>query len=91
MRIDPYPRFPADPRYAERKLTDLFRDIAALLNPTTNGERTLLGVDTSDDLVIDMATSGLVLKDTQSPAHYWRITIDTTGALVSTDLGTTKP
>lgn len=28
MKIDPYPRFPADPRYLERKLTDLFRNVA---------------------------------------------------------------
>lgn len=75
----------------ERKLTDLFREIAALVNPTTNGERTLLGVDATDDVVIDMATSGLVLKDTQGTPHYWRVTIDNTGALVTTDLGTTKP
>lgn len=58
------------------------------LNSST---RTTKGVDTTDDVVIDLATSGLVLKDTQGTPHYWRVTISTTGALVTTDLGTTKP
>lgn len=53
--------------------------------------RTTKGVDTTDDLVIDLATKGLVLKDTQGTPHYWRITISNVGAIVTTDLGTTKP
>lgn len=53
--------------------------------------RTTKGVDTTDDVIIDLATKGLVLKDTQSTPHYWRLTVTTTGALVTTDLGTTKP
>jgi hypothetical protein len=53
--------------------------------------RTSKGVDTTDDLVIDLATKGLVLKDTQGSPHYWRITISNAGAIVITDLGTTKP
>ena len=53
--------------------------------------RTTTGVDTTDDIIIDLATKGLVLKDTQGTPHYWRVTISTVGALVTTDLGTTKP
>lgn len=53
--------------------------------------RTTKGVDTTDDVVIDLATKGLVLKDTQATPHYWRITISNVGALVITDIGTTKP
>lgn|SRR5574343_131792 len=53
--------------------------------------RVTKGVDTTDDVIIDLATKGLVLKDTQGTPHYWRVTIDNTGALVTTDLGTTKP
>jgi len=49
------------------------------------------GADTTDDLIIDLATKGLVLKDTQGTPHYWRITISTLGVLVITDVGTTKP
>lgn len=49
------------------------------------------GVDTTDDVIVDDAANGLVLKDTQGTPHYWRVTVDNTGALVTTDLGTTKP
>jgi hypothetical protein len=52
--------------------------------------RTTKGVDTTDDVIIDLATKGLVLKDTQATPHYWRITISNVGALVISDLGTTK-
>ena len=47
--------------------------------------------DSNVDVIIDLATKGLVLKDTQATAHYWRITVSNAGALVVTDLGTTKP
>lgn len=57
----------------------------------TAGARIPRGLDTTDDVVIDLATKGLVLKDTQATPHYWRLTINNSGALVSTDLGTTKP
>jgi hypothetical protein len=57
----------------------------------TTATRSSRGVDTSDDLIVDDATQGLVLKDTQGTPHYWRITVDNTGTLVITDLGTTKP
>ena len=53
--------------------------------------RSSRGVDTTDDVIIDLATKGLVLKDTQATPHYWRVTISTTGVLTTTDLGTTKP
>lgn len=49
------------------------------------------GADITDDIVIDLATKGLVLKDTQGTPHYWRVTISNVGALVITDVGTTKP
>lgn len=57
----------------------------------TTAPRSSRGVDTTDDLVVDDATQGLVLKDTQGTPHYWRITVNNTGTLVITDLGTTKP
>lgn len=49
------------------------------------------GVDTTDDVIIDLATKGLVLKDTQGTPHYWRVTVTTLGVLTTSDLGTTKP
>jgi len=63
---------------------------AAQHTETTNA-RSSRGIDTTDDVVIDLATKGLVLKDTQGTPHYWRVTISTLGALTTTDLGTTKP
>lgn len=60
----------------------------AMLNASS---RITKGVDTTDDVIIDLATKGLVLKDTQGTPHYWRLTIDNSGALVTSDLGTTKP
>lgn len=53
--------------------------------------RTIKGVDATDDLIVDNATKGLVLKDTQGTPHYWRITVTTLGTLTVSDLGTTKP
>lgn len=43
------------------------------------------------DVVIDTATKGLVLKDTQGTPHYWRVTVSNVGALVITDIGTAIP
>lgn len=49
------------------------------------------GIDTTDDVIVDSSATGLVLKDTQGPPHYWRVTVSTLGVLTTTDLGTTKP
>ena len=53
--------------------------------------RTTKGVDTTDDVIVDTSTKGLVLKDTAGTPHYWRISVSTLGVLTATDLGTTKP
>jgi len=53
--------------------------------------RTTKGVDTTDDVIVDVSTKGLVLKDAAGTPHYWRVTISTLGVLTTTDLGTTKP
>jgi hypothetical protein len=37
VRLDPFPRFPADKGQTERKLTDLFRDVAKQVNDLTEG------------------------------------------------------
>jgi len=63
---------------------------AAQHTEATNA-RSSRGVDTTDDIIIDLATKGLVLKDTQATPHYWRVTITTLGVLTTSDLGTTKP
>jgi len=43
---------------------------AAQHSEATN-TRSSRGVDTTDDLIIDLATKGLDLEDTQGPPHYW--------------------
>lgn len=58
---------------------------------TLVGGRVSQGTDTTDDVIIDLASKGLVLKDTAGTPHYWRVTVNTSGVLVVTDLGTTKP
>lgn len=35
--------------------------------------------------------SAIVLRDTQAPPHYWRVTVDNTGTLQTADIGTTFP
>lgn len=39
----------------------------------------------------DQYVDGIVLKDTRAPPHYWRVTINNSGTLVSTDIGVTPP
>lgn len=47
--------------------------------------------DSATDVIVDSAAKGLVLKDAAGTPHYWRVTVDASGALVTTDLGTVKP
>lgn len=55
--------------------------------------RTTIGVDTSDDVVVNDSDSGIVLK--ASNGHYVRFTATYVSpgvyTLTSTDLGTTRP
>lgn len=67
-----------------RWLYDVLRMLTRAINRKAD-------MDGSADIIIDSATKGLVLKDTQGTPHYWRLTVDNTGALVTTDLGTSKP
>ena len=67
-------------------LTQLLTDIEKTLNALEDR-----GLDTRGAITIDNAATGVVLKDTQGTPHYWRLTVDNTGALVTTDEGTTKP
>jgi len=71
-------------------LTESYHLTAAQHTEATNA-RSSRGVDTVDDVIIDLAAKGLVLKDTQATPHYWRVTISTLGILTTSDLGTTKP
>lgn len=63
--------------------------LSAANNTALSGARTLKGVDTTDDLIVDTTTKGLVLKSPNG--HYWRASISNAGVVTWTDLGTTKP
>lgn len=65
------------------------RNTAILWNDAFKGARMAKGVDTKDDLIVDLTTKGLVLKSPDG--HYWRVTVSNAGALITTDAGTTKP
>lgn len=75
------------PQYQKESEKDAASGYAGL----SASSRTTKGVDTTDDLIVDLATKGLVLKDVADPAHYWRISISELGVLVTTDLGHDKP
>lgn len=47
--------------------------------------KTIVGVG---DLYINDNTKGFVLKDDQNPGHFWRISVDSSGNLHTTDIGT---
>ena len=79
----------ADPHTGYQKESE--KNAASGYAGLTTSSRITKGADAQDDFVIDLATKGLVLKDTQGTPHYWRITISTAGAIVITDVGTTKP
>jgi hypothetical protein len=79
----------ADPHTGYQKESE--KDAASGYAGLNASSRLTKGTDTADDLIIDLASKGLVLKDTQGTPHYWRVTISNVGAIVTTDLGTTKP
>ena len=53
--------------------------------------RTVKGVDTTDDVIVNSSAKGLVLKDTQGTPHYWRVSVSVLGVLSTADLGVSKP
>lgn len=66
-------------------------DVASGYAGLNTSSRTTKGTDTTDDVIVDDATKGLILKDIQDPPHYWRVTISILGAIVTADLGHEKP
>jgi hypothetical protein len=79
----------ADPHTGYQKESE--KDGASGYAGLNASSRATKGIDTTDDLIVDLATKGLVLKDTQGTPHYWRVTVTTLGALSTADLGTSKP
>lgn len=78
-----------DPHTGYQKESE--KDAASGYAGLNASSRTTKGVDTTDDVIIDLATKGLVLKDTQGTPHYWRLSVSNLGVLTTTDLGTSKP
>jgi len=69
---------------------EAIRAVATTWNTTFNGSnRLLFGTDTKDDVIVDADSKGAVLKSPNG--HYWRLTVDNTGAITTNDLGTDKP
>jgi hypothetical protein len=79
----------SDPHTGYQKESE--KDAASGYAGLNASSRTTKGVDTTDDVIIDLATKGLVLKDTQGTPHYWRLSVSVLGVLTTTDLGTVKP
>lgn len=75
--------------YGFNHLHDAIDDIYDNLDGSSTTGRVRKGSDTTDDVVIDNSDAGLVLLDTAG--HYWRVQVNTSGVLITTDLGTTKP
>lgn len=68
---------------------------AVLTAANAAAQRSAMGAGTSS---FDGAYSSLsskptyyYIKDTATPAHYWKITVTVLGVMVSTDAGTTVP
>jgi hypothetical protein len=57
--------------------------------PLNSDLRSTVGIDTTDDLIVDAAAKGLVLKN-DTDGHYYRLTM-VSGSPTWTDLGATKP
>jgi len=67
------------------------KDAASGYAGLSSASRITKGAITTDDLIVNEAAKGLVLKDAAAPAHYWRVTITTLGVLSTADLGTSPP
>lgn len=76
-----------DPQYQLASEKDAVSGYAGL----DANSRVTKGTITTDDLIVDLATKGLVLKDTQGTPHYWRLGVTTLGVLTITDIGTAAP
>ena len=48
-------------------------------------------VKASSDIAITSDSTGLILIDNAGTPHYWRVTVNSSGTLVTTDLGTSLP
>lgn len=68
---------------------EAIRAIATYWNNAFAGNRMVKGVDTIDDVIVDVNGKGLVLRSPDG--NYWRIAVSNLGAVSATSLGATKP
>lgn len=64
---------------------EAIRAIATYWNNAFAGNRMVKGVDTTDDVIVDDNSKGLVLRSPDG--SYWRVTVSNLGALSATSLG----
>lgn len=79
----------ADPHTGYQKESE--KDQPAGYAGLNANSRTTAGVITTDDLIVNLSTKGLILKDSAGTPHFWRISVSTLGVLTTTDLGTSPP
>ena len=82
MKVDPYPRFPADPAQTLRKLTDLHRALALQLNLLSEGTQgachaaqtsvPTTGTYATGDFVLNSAPAELGAAAAKYIIHGWR-------------------
>jgi hypothetical protein len=83
-------KLPEQPQFTQATFLQSMYDLIPKICKAFNRLETH-GLDTVGVIVIDTAATGVVFKDTQGTPHYWRLTVDNTGTLTTTDLGTVKP
>ncbi|MCM3906166.1 MAG: hypothetical protein ND866_31150 [Pyrinomonadaceae bacterium] len=83
-------KLPSNPQFTHATFLQSMYDLIPKICQAFNRLETH-GLETVGTIIIDTATTGVVFKDTQGTPHYWRLTVTNAGALVTTDLGTTKP
>jgi len=77
MKLSPF-----NPRETDFNSDTMKRWFSNIYNALTN-------IETSNNLVIDESSNGVVLKSPNG--HYWQIKVSDSGVLSQTDLGTNKP
>ena len=72
-----------------RKVSLSHNSVEYTLEDIYNGTDIIVCIDTTDDIIIDTNSKGLVLVSPDG--HYWRVKITNNGAINTVDTGTTKP
>ncbi len=79
----------ADPHTQYQKESE--KNIASGYAGLNAVSRVTMGIDVTDYIIIHDNTKGYVFKDDNTPPHYWKQTVTSAGAVVTTDLGIVSP